>query len=224
MDQSLTELVAANMTFVGSHFAMSHPLRAPMIRIVGERGFPIVYSLVSFAALGWIYFAFTSAPPADLSGSGDAGWVIATLIMLPAMVLFSGSLIGNPALPTPDAGNLARKEPRGVFKVTRHPLMWSFALWALSHIILMYSWRTLITAFAMGFLAVVGASLQDSKKRLAMGEAWAEWQSKTSFLPRFGAIFAVGPIWWGLGLFLWLVFSWAHLQIGGIPAGVWRWF
>ena len=223
MDQELTELIAANMTFVGSHFAMSHPLRASMLRVLGERGFQAVYSLVSIAAFIWIYFAFTSAPAADLDGTGDIGWIIATIIMLPAMVLFSGSLIGNPALPTPDAGDLARKEPAGVFKVTRHPLMWSFALWALSHIVLMYSWRTLITAFAMGFLAVIGASLQDDKKRLAMGEAWVEWQSKTTFFPKLGAILSVGPLWWAIGFFLWLIFCWAHLQIGGIPAGIWRW-
>jgi uncharacterized membrane protein len=223
MDEALTELIAANMAFVGSHFAMSHPLRAPMVRILGDRGFQIAYSLVSLATFAWIYFAFRAAPSSDLGGTGQIGWIASTIIMLPALVLFSGSLIGNPALPTPDAGNLARKEPAGVFKVTRHPLMWSFALWALSHIILMWSWRTLITALAMGFLAVVGASLQDSKKREAMGDAWAEWESKTSFRPRFGEIFNVGLLWWGIGLALWLIFSWAHLQIAGVPAGIWLW-
>lgn len=224
MEDTLTELVAANLTFVGSHFAMSHPLRAPMVRVLGERGFQIAYSLVSFAALGWIYFAFNAAPASDLGGSGDIGWIIATIIMLPAMVLFSGSLIGNPAMPMPDAEGAARKKPAGVFKVTRHPLMWSFALWALSHIILMWSWRTMITALAMGFLAVAGASLQDSKKRQAMGDAWGEWQSKTSFWPQFGAILKVGPLWWVIGSLLWLIFSWAHLQISGIPAGLWLWY
>lgn len=82
----------------------------------------------------------------------------------------------------------------------------------------------MITALAMGFLALVGAHLQDGKKQQAMGDAWEEWQSKTSFWPRFGRIFGVGPLWWMLGLILWLIFSWAHLQIGGIPAGVWLWF
>ncbi|HAU21309.1 MAG TPA: MFS transporter [Erythrobacter sp.] len=224
MDDALVELVAANLAFVGTHFALSHPLRAPLVRVLGDRGFQVVYSLVAFAALGWVYVAFKSAPTADLGGSGDMGWIIATVIMLPAMVLFAGSLIGNPALPTPDASDRARQEPAGVFIVTRHPLMWSFALWALSHIILMWSWRTMITALAMGFLALVGAHLQDGKKQQAMGDAWEEWQSKTSFWPRFGRIFGVGPLWWMLGLILWLIFSWAHLQIGGIPAGVWLWF
>ena len=59
---------------------------------------------------------------------------------------WAGSLIGNPALPTPMAQAQARAEPKGVFKVTRHPMMWGFALWALSHIVLWWSVRTLIVA------------------------------------------------------------------------------
>ncbi len=224
MNEALLNVVAANAAFVGSHFLMSHPLRAAMVKPLGDMGFQVVYSLVSIATLAWVYFAFTSAPAADLPGTGDIGWILATILTLPAMVLFAGSVSGNPALGLPGSENMARAEPKGVFRVTRHPMMWGFALWALSHIVLYWSMRTMITAFAMGFLALVGAHMQDRKKEVLMGDAWETWESHTSYWPRLGAIFQVGALPWVVGLVLFAFFSWLHLPLGGIAAGIWRWF
>lgn len=224
MDGDIINLIAANAAFVGTHFIMSHPLRAAMVKPLGNMGFQVAYSVVSIATLAWVYFAFKAAPPADLPGSGNTGWIIATLLTLPAMVLFAGSMVGNPAMPTPQAANQARAEPRGVFRVTRHPMMWGFALWALSHIVLHWSLRTTITATAMLILALVGAKLQDRKKEALMGEAWAVWSSRTSYWPRIGAIFSAGTLPWTVGLIFFVFFSWLHLPIGGIAAGIWRYF
>ncbi len=223
MNAGLWSLVAANIAFVGSHFAMSHPLRAPLVKALGAGGFQIAYTLVSFAALGWVYFAFIAAPPADLPGSGEIGWIAATIITLPAMILLAGSLIGNPALPTPMAQAQARAQPRGVFLVTRHPMMWGIGLWAISHLALYWSTRTMITALAMGVLALVGAKLQDAKKEVLMGDAWAQWESNTSYWPRWGNLLGVGAVPLVVGTALWLAFSWVHLWRAEIPAGVWKW-
>ena len=223
MDGSLVTLIAANAAFVGTHFAMSHPLRAPMVKALGAGGFQIVYSLVSLATLGWVYFAFIAAPPADLPGSGEVGWIAATIITLPALILLAGSFMGNPALPTPLAEQQARAEPKGVFRVTRHPMMWSIGLWALSHLVLFWSVRTMVTAAAMGILALVGAKLQDGKKAALMGDAWAEWSSRTSYWPRWSQLFSVGAVPLIAGTVAWLAGSWLHLWQAGIPAGVWKW-
>ena len=224
MDHALTELAAASLTLIGTHFAMSHPLRGPMERVFGPKGFQGVYSLVSLAAIVWIYFAFKAAPTGDLPGSGEAGWIIASLMLIPGLVLYAGSFSGNPALPTPGAATQARAEPKGVFLVTRHPMMWSFAIWALSHIILLWSWRTMIVATTVGALALIGAHMQDRKKRVQLGEAWDMWQSRTSYWPRWHKMFAVGLLPWVIALMLWVLISWLHLPLGGIPAGIWRWF
>lgn len=223
MQNALAELIAANVTFVGAHFAMSHPLRAPMVRIFGEKLFPVIYSLVSAITLAWVYFAYKAAPAADLPGSGTAGWVITSALTLIALVLFAGSFAGNPAMPAPGAEKQALKEPRGVFLVTRHPMMWGFGLWALSHIVLFWGARSVITAIAMGFLALVGAHMQDRKKEVLMGDAWQTWESRTSFWPRWGKLLSAGWMPWVIGIGLWLLFSYAHIHAGGIPAGVWRW-
>lgn len=224
MNTALIELFAANIAFVGTHFALSHPLRAPLVGMLGERGFQLLYTAVSFATLFWIASAYTGAPPADLGGTGTAGWIIASLITIPALVLLTGSFLRNPALPMPSASGQARQEPRGVFLVTRHPMMWSFALWALSHVVLWWNVRSVMTALAMGFLALVGAHLQDRKKRALMGEAWQEWESRTSFWPRWGKLLSAGLLWWALGLMLWVLLTYVHLAFAGVPAGIWRWF
>lgn len=224
MEASLIALIIANFAFVGTHFLMSHPLRAPMIGMMGETLFQVVYSIVSLATFAGIYFAFVASPQADLSGTGEVGWAIATVISLPAMVLLAGSFIGNPALPTPMAMDQAKAEPKGVFIITRHPMMWSFTLWAAAHIVLHWSLRTTITATAMAILALVGAQMQDRKKRALMGDAWITWEAKTSFWPRLSGFAKAGALPWTVGLIFLVFFTWLHVPLGGIPAGIWRWF
>lgn len=224
MDTALITLILANAAFVGSHFIMSHPLRAPMVGLMGETLFQLAYTIVSLATFAGVYFAFVASPEADLPGTGEIGWAIATALSLPAMVLLAGSFVGNPALPTPMARDQARAEPKGVFTITRHPMMWSFALWAAAHITLHWSWRTTITACAMAILALVGAQLQDAKKRAIMGEAWGEWEAKTSYWPRLSGFAKAGPLAWSVGLILFVFLTWLHMPLGGIPAGIWRWF
>ena len=224
MSEALLSLGAASVAFVGTHFALSHPLRAPLVRAVGAGPFLGIYSLVALATFAWMALAFRAAPPADLPGSGEIGWGIATLLTLPALVLLLGSLRGNPALPDPGAAKAAERDPSGVFAVTRHPMMWGFALWAISHIVLWWSVRTLVVAGAVLILALLGAHMQDRKKRVLMGEAWAGWEAKTRYWPRWSALPRAGALLWLLAFALWLLVTWSHIPAAGIPAGIWRWF
>ncbi|MGN6495749.1 MAG: NnrU family protein [Tsuneonella sp.] len=222
MNPALTSLLAAALAFVGTHFALSHPLRAPLVRAIGEKGFLALYSLVALATFGWLIVAFRAAPAGDLGGSGDLGWAIATLLTIPALVLFLGSLRGNPALPGMPA-EAAGREPRGVFAVTRHPMMWGFALWAIAHLVLWWDWRTVIVAGAVLILALVGARLHDRKKHALTGEAWSGWEARTSYWPRWGALLRAGPLLWMSAVVVWLAVTYGHIDAAGVPAGVWRW-
>jgi len=221
MVDPLVSLIAASIAFVGTHFAMSHPLRASMVRLLGDGGFMIAYSLVSAATMAWMYFAFVATPAgAPLwGGYGDGVWIVAIIITLLALVLFAGSLIGNPALPAPNAEKAALQAPSGVFKVTRHPMMWGFGLWAFAHLIAAPTSRTVVVALAIGVLALIGARLQDRKKELLMGDAWRQWEANTSYWPRLGRIFSVGIVPWIGGIAIWLGATWWHTM----DAGVWRW-
>jgi uncharacterized membrane protein len=223
MEPAHLSLLAASAAFVGTHFALSHPLRAPLVRAVGEGPFLGLYSLVALVTFGWMIWAFLESPAPDLPGSGEAGWAIASLLTIVALVLFIGSFRNNPALPDPGGRNSAPETPQGVFAVTRHPMMWGFALWAAAHLILVWSVRTQILAGAILLLALLGSHLQDRKKRKLLGDGWAQWQQRTSYWPRLERLPSVGLGLWAAAIVLWLAVTWAHLPTGGIPAGVWRW-
>lgn len=226
MDQEYANLVAAALAFVGLHFAMSHPLRLGLVKGLGTRGFQAAYSLVALVTFVWMVIAFRAIPPQDdlpWNGQATAPWALATLLMLAASVLLVGSFVGNPALPQPGARELAAQRPRGVFHVTRHPMMWSFVLWGVSHVLVSPSPRVMILAGAVMFLALVGSHMQDRKKEVLMGEAWAKWEHRTSYWPRPGGFAKAGAVAWIGGVLLWLAASWAHIPAIGMAAGVWRW-
>ena len=127
--QPMSLLVTTCVLFVGSHLALSHPLRDGLAGRLGERGFQIVYSVVAIATFIMVVQAWRGMPPEPpLWAVGDSLWMVASALVLFASVLFMGSLIGNPALPAPGVAKAAQAAPRGVFAITRHPMMWGFTL------------------------------------------------------------------------------------------------
>ncbi|CAE6772341.1 hypothetical protein R69927_06621 [Paraburkholderia domus] len=227
---STNAVAAAAIAFVGSHFILSHPLRSRLVRAIGEAGFQGVYSLVAILTFGWLVVAYRKAPlTASLWPVGDGLWAIATAVMLIASVLLMGSLIRNPALPTGGRPGPFPETARGVYAVTRHPMMWSFALWGFCHIAVFPVTKNIVLSAAIVLLALVGAALQDRKKEQLQPDLWPIWESKTSYLP-FAAIAAGRARLGGFGLHallgglvVWLVATWAHIPLAGWAAGIWRW-
>jgi uncharacterized membrane protein len=227
---STSAVVAAAVAFVGTHFLLSHPLRGPVVRAVGERGFQVVYSLVAFATLGWMIAAYVKAPlTPPLWAVGNGLWALVTVVMLIASILLMGSLIRNPALPTGGTPTALPDAARGVFAVTRHPMMWAFALWGLCHIVVFPVGKNMVVGAAIAILALVGAALQDRKKEQLQPEYWSAWEAKTSYLP-FAAIASGRARLGGFGMHalaggvvVWLAATWAHIPATGWAAGIWRW-
>jgi uncharacterized membrane protein len=229
----MNNLIFSAMLFVGTHFALSHPLRAPLVGRIGERGFQIVYSVVALATFILMVRAYHGMPDElPLWAVGDILWGFATLLVLVASILFVGSLIGNPALAAPGAAKAAAAPARGVFAITRHPMMWGFALWAIAHALVVPTMAQLILSGALILLAIGGSLGQDSKKAKLMGAAWQDWRSRTAFVPFSGQL--SGRLGWADamprphalfgGIVVWLVATWAHDALGYMAAGVWRWF
>lgn len=230
--QPMSLLITTCVLFVGSHLALSHPLRHGLASRMGERGFQIVYSIVAIATFIMLVQAWRGMPPEPpLWAVGNGLWIVASAIVLFASVLFMGSLIGNPALPAPGAAAAAQTAPRGVFAITRHPMMWGFALWAVAHVMVMPTNAQIILSATIIFLALVGSAGQDVKKARLMGDAWRHWAARTSFVPFARQIGGATP--WGDtiprphalfgGIVLWLVATWAHGALGYMVAGIWRW-
>ncbi|RVT41690.1 NnrU family protein [Sphingobium algorifonticola] len=229
---ALTSVAMAAAAFVGTHFLLSHPLRRPLVTRLGEQGFMGVYTVVALGTMAWMVHAYSAAPATvPLWDVGHGLWVLVTVIMWLASVLLIGSLFRNPAFPDPRVGQAPPPHPAGVFAITRHPMMWSFALWAIAHMLVFPLAANLVVTAAILVLALVGAALQDRKKVRTLPGFWPEWMRRTSFVPL--AAFTAGRVsaaslWPGVpaiagGTALWLAASWAHMPLAGVAAGIWRW-
>lgn len=227
MAGSMTVLAGAG-AFVGTHFILSHPLRQPLVNTLGEKGFRGLYSVVAFLTLGLVGWAYPKAPTtAPLWSVGDGLWALATVLMLVAAILLMGSMVRNPAMP--GASNAATAEARGVFGITRHPMLWAFAIWGGVHILIYPVAKNIIVAGAIIVLALIGAALQDRKKARLDPLGWPAWEARTSYWPfaaiaqgraRFGGF---GGHALGGGIVVWLLATWAHIPLAGWAAGIWRW-
>ncbi len=228
--EGIGSVIAPAVAFVGTHYVLSHPLRRPLVSAVGERVFLGIYSLVALATLTWLALAYRAAPVTPpLWPTGEGLWAVVTIVMLVASILLIGSLIRNPALPSPGPAVTLPDAARGVYAITRHPMMWAFALWGFGHIAVAPVAANIVLAGTIIILALVGAALQDRKKTRLQPDLWQAWEAKTSYWP-FAAILAgrarIGGF--GLhalvgGLVVWLVATWAHIPLGGVAAGIWRW-
>lgn len=220
---SLAQVIAGTAAFVGTHLAMSHPLRAPLVGKLGEKGFQGVYALVSFATFGWMAWAAHAIGPEPFLWQPPAWiWPVGAAIMLVASILLAGSFVGNPALP----GMPPPAAPRGVLAITRHPMMWSFALWSLVHALVWPQPSVLVLCAGIGFLALVGAAGQDVKKARLQPDFWPGWRARTAYVPFTGP--APARAWWpgwpvlAGGVALWLVATYVHPLAGAPAVGIWR--
>jgi uncharacterized membrane protein len=225
----LAQLGLAMASFVGTHFLLSHPLRATLVARFGATGFLGIYSLVAAATLGWTYWVFRTLPVESSLWLGPT-WLfdwVAPAIMLVAAILLAGSFANNPAFPNPDAEFQPVRPATGVFAITRHPMNWAFILWALVHIALSGSPANLIVASGILVLTFFGSMAQDRKKESLLGDAWKGWEARTSFIP-FGAVangrVPMSATWPGLvaivgGSVIWIGASYLHTM----TVGFWAW-
>ena len=206
----MTELIAAAAFLLASHYGISStPLRGWLVARLGERAYLGLYSLIALGAIVWVIAAYARAPYIELWPTpGWLAWV--PLIVMPfALVLaVSGLSTLNPtAVGAPDT--LDRAEPvRGIFRVTRHPFMWSVGLWAGAHIIANGDLAGLVLFATFGTLALLGTLLIDRKFAARRGADWQRFAAASSNLP-FAAIlvgrqrFVFAEIgWWRIALAL----------------------
>ena len=214
----------ATAAFVAGHELLSHPLRAPLVAAIGEKGFALVYSVIALASLGGAVELWKRIPPDRLWQAPGWAYALELPVMLFAFILFIGSMTApNPALM--GGGVPGTSNVRGVQRLTRHPMMWSFALWAIVHIALSADPRTIILAGGILTLALFGARMQDGKKRM-QNPAYADHMAATAFVP-LGAQFRGRQPWSALfpglvpvagGLILFAIVLWLHPMLMGVPA------
>jgi uncharacterized membrane protein len=220
----MTLLILAALLWAGLHIGVSGTrLRDVAVARLGERGFMIAFSLGSVVAITLLVLAWRNAETAFLwAAPAWLRWILAVL-MLPAFVLFMASHKRNP---TAVGGKGLGEEPRGIQRVTRHPMLWSFAIWAAVHVIGNGDTASLVFFGAFLVTALAGMPSIDAKIARRQPEAWGGFAARTSILP-FGAILGgrnrlvPSEIGWMppvIGFVLWAALLHFHRGIFGVPA------
>lgn len=219
----MTQLIVASIAFLATHFVTSTPLRAKLTRVLG-RAYSLVYSLIAIVLLGWMIRSFYSAPFLNLWFSIPMERVPKIVMPFALVFVICGLFTPNPTL-VGQAHLLKTRQPaRGILRITRHPLMWGFALWAASHIVARGEIASVIFFGTFLILALTGTLLIDRRKAAMLGEDWKQFAAVTSNLP-FGAIIggrnriALGEIgWWKvlIGIALYFVLLRFHQVLFGV--------
>jgi uncharacterized membrane protein len=221
-------LILAALVWIAIHLGLAGTtLRDAVVRRIGERSFRGVFSLLSIVALVCLVRAWSAAPSTVLwVAPGWLRWLL-VLAMLPAFVLFVASVSGrNPTLiGSADGG---AQPPRGVIRVTRHPMLWSFAIWAGVHVV--GGGDTAAIVFFGAFLVTALAGMPSIDAKLARRDSgtWQAVSAATSIVP-FGAIaqgrnrFVVSEVGWltpSIAVVAWIVILPAHPWLFGVAPAV----
>lgn len=220
----LTQLALATAAFLVTHYVPSTPLRGTLVASLGERPYLGVYSLVSFATLGWMIYAYRHAPFLPL-------WQVPELKLWPlfvmpfAFILLACGLMGsNPTAVRQERALRAAEPARGILRVTRHPMMWGFGLWSAVHLLARGDAAALIFFGGFFVLALSGTALIDARKARTLGEDWSRFAAVTSNIPFLAIIegrnrFRLAEIGWTkilTGLVLYGVLLGLHPMLFGV--------
>ena len=223
------ELIVACAFFLGIHLGISgNPVaRTALVNRWGERIFIAAFSTASLTGLVWMSHAYATARQISLWGQLPPLKPVVALAVLIAFVLVAtGRTAHNPTIVGQGPLLNTGMEAKGIVRITRHPMMWGIALWALSHLMVNGDLASLIFFGSILLLALVGTRSIDAKRRLVYGDAWRTFEESTSNLP-FRAILqgrnrlALSEIGWKsplAGVVLFLVFLGLHPWLFGVAA------
>lgn len=219
----MEQLALALVAFIGSHELLSHPLRKSIVGKFGEKGFEGVYSVVALGTFAWVVIAFRAAPVEVLWVAPAWVWAFGSFVMLAASILLAGAFLApNPSLNIMGDVLARSPAPQGVMRITRHPMLWSFAMWAAVHAAVSGTSAVMLLSAGIALLSLFGAKMLDRKKQLQLGQSWAAFEAATAFVP-FGRGFAL-PGWKAtfVGVVIFLAATWLHPRLGAPVVGIWE--
>ncbi len=176
-------IVVFSALFVVTHLVMSHgAIRENLIAKLGKGPFLGLYSLVSFLTLGpaaalWWQNRHLGPVLWELNPWVERG--IALVLMLFA-IEFIVLMLANPSPASMMPGNY---EPRGILRITRHPMNMGIAIFALAHMLANGTVGDIAFFGSFFVIGMVGPFHQDARLKRERGEKFAEFCRQTSVIP-----------------------------------------
>lgn len=232
MEPAQLHLLAAAAFWLAVHIGLAGtPLRGGLVGTLGANGFRGVFSVLSVVGLGLLIWTYNRASQSE---AFYGLWVperwmywVTFLVMPVALLLFVGSVSGPNPTAVGAEGLLQRPDPaRGILRITRHPMLWSFVLWAAAHMVPNGDFASLVLFGTILITALYGMPSIDRKRAAADPQGWAAFAGKTSIVP-FAAIMAgrnqlalseIGLWRVGVALAAWIVLFMVHGPVLGVSA------
>jgi len=225
----MTMLLLAALLWIGVHVGIAGTrLRDAIVARIGETPFRGLFSVLSIATIIFLVRAWSLSPTEPIWFTSDwLRWIL-VVAMLPAFVLFVASVSQpNPTMVGPP--DAAARPPRGMTRVTRHPMLWSFAIWAAVHVIGNGDSASIVFFGAFLITALAGMPSIDAKLARRDPATWQALSAATSIVP-FAAIAAgrnrfvpgeIGRLTPAVALVAWIVLLLLHPVLFGTAPAVW---
>jgi len=179
----LTLIVVFSALFVVTHFGLSHgTIRENLVAKLGQWPFRGLYSVIAFLTLGtaavlWWQNRHLGPLLWELPYWVERG--IALVLMLAAVELIVLSL----ANPSPASMLPGNTEPRGILRVTRHPMNMGLALFGLCHLLANGALGDIAFFGSFVVVGLVGPYHMDARLRQQRGVGFIEFCNRTSVIP-----------------------------------------
>ncbi len=224
----MSYLVLAIGVFLATHIVLAeNPVRAVLVRVLGERPFAWSYGVVAILQLVWIGQAAEAAPVVRYWEPPAWMGVVPLLVMPLALLLLVCGFTQNNPTATLATGRLVRREVTGILAVTRHPVMWGLGVWSLAHLAVVAEAAEALRYAAFAALALLFLPRIEAKQRAKWGEAWAEFAARSSNVPFVAMAQGRARLRWrqigwrrlALTAALYVsILLWLHPRIAGVPA------
>jgi uncharacterized membrane protein len=187
----MIQFIGAFAVFLMLHSIPAIPdIRLRIIRSIGKPAYIATYSAASLAALAWLFAAALALDYVPLWELRP--WHAAMTFMLAPIGCFfvlAGLMSANPL-----SISIRSSGPAGaVVRITRHPVQWGFALWALGHVIANGDLRSLLLFGGLGLFALAGIPMAERRARKRLCDRWEIYAAQTSVWPLAAFVSGVRP-------------------------------
>lgn len=181
-----SEFILAFVLFFASHVVPARPIvREWLVRHVGKMLYIWAYSVLSILIFGWLIVAADRAPYAAVWNFSPWQLWLPNIAMPIACLLFAfGTAAPNPLSIASSNNEAFEPDHPGVAGVTRHPVLWAAALWAIAHVVSNGDLAHILLFGQFGVFSLVGMLAIDARNRRVLGAAeWCRWSRNTSLAP-----------------------------------------
>ncbi|MBP1844199.1 putative membrane protein [Rhizobium petrolearium] len=182
----MPEFLLAFTAFIALHSIPAVPrIRGTLIEWMGHGSYIAAYSVVSTAALAWLFLSALSLDYVEVwQPEPWQAWCTLLLSPIGLFLVLAGLFSRNPF----SISFRKKGEPDAIVAVTRHPVLWGFLCWSIGHIPPNGDLRSLLLFGGFAVFSAGGFLMLERRARRASEATWPVASSQSSVIPFAAAI------------------------------------